>query len=168
MGKRKATSEPLVREPNELTDPVVSWLGERLGSVPTVTPNVPSAPSNQVVVSGNSTSLALATSAGSRSHVGFERFVNGLGGPAPRLTEEGHVGSEGVTVDRWSTITSATGGGHVGSEGVTVDQLGTGPTAIEEAVAGHLGSVHVTVEEVEGPVAERFWELLRIAGYELW
>ena len=79
MGKRKATSEPLVREPNELTDPVVSWLGERLGSVPTVTPNVPSAPSNQVVVSGNSTSLALATSAGSRSHVGFERFVNGLG-----------------------------------------------------------------------------------------
>ena len=143
MGKRKATSEPIVREPNELTDPEFSWPGDQLVSI---TPTVPAAPSNQVVISSNPTSLALATSTISGSHVGFEGVASGSGESAPRLYGQGHIGSEGVTADRF----------------------GTGPTVVGGAVAGPLESVPVAAEEEEDPVAERFWELLRIVGYDVW
>ena len=142
MGKRKATSEPIVREPNEPTDLEFSWPVDQLVSV---TPTVPAAPSNQVVVSSNPTSLALATSTIIGSHVGSEGVAKGSGESAPHLSGQGHVGSEGVTADRF----------------------GTGPIVVGGAVAGPLESVPVAAEEGEDSVAERFWELLRIAGYDV-
>ena len=143
MGKRKATSEPLVRELNEPTDLKFSWPVDQRASV---NPTVPAVSPRQVVATVNPPSLELATSTGVGRHVGFEGVTSGSGKATSRLPGPGHLGTEGVTADR----------------------LGTCPTPVGGEAAGPLEPIPAAAEEGEDPVAERFWELLRIAGYDVW
>lgn len=143
MGKRKATFEPLVREPNEPTDLEFSSPVDQRALV---NPTALVVSSHQVVATINPPSLVLATSTSVGRHVGSEGVASGSGESTSRLP----------------------GPCHVGAEGVAADWLGTGPTPVGGKVAGPLESVPAAAEEGEDPVAERFRELLRIAGYDVW
>ena len=92
-------------------------------------------------------------------------------------TSEAKISCSKATTN--SIPVSTTGGavGHVAPEGISVVHVESDPTTFEEggvhvgpgrAPVGPAESATVQVDDGGDTAASVFWELLRVAGYELW